>query len=61
MTVPAFPDRAGIESRQLAALRGMMQEIVPRNRFYTRKLGVSAPPLFASLAEFRERVPFTVK
>jgi phenylacetate-CoA ligase len=61
MTVPDFPDRAAIEAQQLAALRGMMQEIIPRNCFYARKLGVTAPPRFASLAEFRERVPFTVK
>src|SRR5262249_8443493 len=44
-----------------AALRGMMEEIVPRNRFYTRKLGAASPPVFASLAEFRKRVPFTFK
>jgi len=51
-----------LEQQQLAALNRLIAEIVPRNRFYQRKLteagGLAG---FGSLAEFRARMPFTTK
>ena len=50
------------EERQLAALNQLVAEIAPTNRFYRRKL-TEAGGLegFASLAEYRARMPFTAK
>jgi phenylacetate-CoA ligase len=57
-----FPDRAQIEEAQLAALQRMIAELVPRNRFYTRKWqGTGLADGIGSLAEFYARAPFTVK
>jgi phenylacetate-CoA ligase len=55
-------DRSDLEARQLDALRRMLDELLPRNRFVTERLaraGVTAP--VESLDEFFERVPFTKK
>lgn len=50
------------EERQLAALNRLIAEIAPTNSFYRRKLA-AADGLggFASLADFRARLPFTTK
>jgi phenylacetate-CoA ligase len=61
MTVAAFPDRARIEAQQSAQLRVMLNELVPRNRFYTQKLEPASPGEITSLDEFFARVPFTFK
>ena len=51
-----------LEQQQLAALNRLVAEIAPTNRFYQRKLaaadGLSG---FASLTDFRVRMPFTTK
>lgn len=53
---------AAIGDQQLAALNRLIAGIAPTNQFYRRKLaaanGLSG---FASLADFRERMPFTTK
>lgn len=49
--------RGEIEAGQLERLRLLFAEILPANLFYAQKL--TGP--VASLAEFRERVPFTYK
>ncbi|MEO7412918.1 MAG: AMP-binding protein [Opitutaceae bacterium] len=53
---------AAIEQQQLAALNRLIAGIAPTNRFYQSKLamarGLSG---FESLADFRERMPFTTK
>lgn len=53
---------SALADRQLAALNRLIAEIGPRNSFYRPKL-VAAGGLngFSSLAEFRERMPFTAK
>lgn len=53
---------ASLEQQQLAELNRLIAVIAPSNRFYQRKLD-AARGLggFASLAEFRERMPFTRK
>lgn len=58
----APPDRSAIEAHQLRELRQLLAALIPNNAFYTAKLeaaGVSAE--LASLQEFFERVPFTLK
>ena len=62
LTPSGIPDRSGIEARQLEKLRALVAVLVPGNAFYTRKLraaGFEGSP--ASLREFSERAPFTVK
>ena len=52
----AFPDRGIIEAQQLEKLRALLEELLPANRFYTRKLdeaGVGKD--LASLAEFTSK------
>jgi phenylacetate-CoA ligase len=57
-----FPDRAAIESRQLARVRALLARLVPHNRFYTQKLAAARlSGGLSSLAEFFARVPFTTK
>lgn len=53
---------AATEQHQLAALNRLIAEIAPSNAFYRRKL-TAADGLagFASLANFRARMPFTTK
>jgi phenylacetate-CoA ligase len=50
------------DERQLAALNRLVAEIAPSNQFYRRKL-TNAAGLngFTSLADYRERMPFTTK
>lgn len=51
-----------IEQQQLAALNRLIAEIAPTNRFYRGKLAAAAGLAgFASLADFRARMPFTSK
>jgi phenylacetate-CoA ligase len=45
---------------QLEALNVLAGEVLPGNAFYARKLAGVVPP-FASIEDFRERVPFTTK
>lgn len=51
-------DRAQLEQLQLNKLQAMLDEILPRNRFYADKLGPRARP--STWDEFR-RLPFTTK
>lgn len=53
-----FPDRTTVTTHQLAALRALWAELIPRNRFYAQKLPADTPQ---SLEEFFARVPFTTK
>lgn len=48
-----------LADRQLEALRRLLGEILPANRFYSGRLGESVD--FESLEEFSRRVPFTTK
>jgi phenylacetate-CoA ligase len=58
----SFPSRAEIESQQLELLRGLVAELIPGNKFYTRKLeGAGVGFDVASLADFSARFPFTTK
>jgi phenylacetate-CoA ligase len=51
-----------LASSQLAALNRLLAAIVPTNRFYRRKLDAAGVgESFATLAEFRARMPFTTK
>lgn len=62
LTASSFPDRDSLHAHQLARLRELLAALLPHNAFYARKLqaaGVNAK--IASLEEFRERVPFTLK
>lgn len=53
---------AALEPQQLAALNRLVAEIGPTNRFYRAKLtAADALGGFASLADFRARMPFTTK
>ncbi|HWD19028.1 MAG TPA: AMP-binding protein [Verrucomicrobiae bacterium] len=54
------PSRAEIEAGQLARLRHLVAEMLPRNGFYRAKLG-GLNPAVASLADFSARFPFTTK
>jgi phenylacetate-CoA ligase len=56
-----LPDRAAIEAGQLGALRAMIAELIPDNRFYTRKLSTAGATEMSSLDEFFTRIPFTFK
>lgn len=51
-----------LADRQLAALNRLIAAITPGNRFYQPKLSAAKGSAgFASLAEFRARMPFTTK
>jgi phenylacetate-CoA ligase len=51
-----------IAHEQLVALNRLIAEIAPRNQFYRRKLAAADGwEGFASLAHYRERMPFTTK
>lgn len=52
-------DRPTLEAMQLAKLRAMLSEVLPRNPFQARKLGVSVPRL-ESMADLRA-LPLTTK
>ena len=56
------PDRSAIESAQLEQLRELVAELIPANKFYTRKLESAGVGFdVASLADFSARFPFTTK
>jgi phenylacetate-CoA ligase len=58
----SFPSRAEIESQQLELLRGLVTELIPGNKFYTRKLESAGVGFdVASLADFSARFPLTTK
>jgi phenylacetate-CoA ligase len=62
MARSAHPDRAAIEATQLEALRTLVAELIPANKFYTQKLeDVGVGFDIASLADFSARFPFTTK
>lgn len=62
MAVSEHPDRAAIEAAQLEALRELVAELIPANRFYTHKLqGAGVGFDIASLADFASRFPLTTK
>ena len=52
-------DREALTQLQLTRLRAGPAEILPRNAFYSRKLGQS-PPILRSLADLMA-LPFTTK
>jgi phenylacetate-CoA ligase len=57
-----FPTRAEIEAVQIERLRSLVAELIPANRFYTRKLQDAGAGFdVASLREFSKRFPFTTK
>src|SRR6476660_1993617 len=57
-----FPNRAAIHSHQLEMLRSLMAELLPANKFYSRKLESRAITFdVASLRDFSLRFPFTLK
>lgn len=56
------PDRAAIESAQLEQLRALVAELIPANKFYSRKLQDAGAGFdIASLEDFSARFPFTTK
>jgi phenylacetate-CoA ligase len=58
----SFPSRAEIESHQLELLRGLITELIPGNKFYTRKLEAAGVWFdVATLADFSARFPLTTK
>lgn len=58
----AHPDRPAIEAVQLERLRGVLTELIPANRFYTRKFeAVGVGFDVASLADFSQRFPVMTK
>ena len=59
---PGFPDRSSVEAHQLSKLRALLSALLPNNPFYSGKLrAADVHPNLASLEEFFERVPFTLK
>jgi phenylacetate-CoA ligase len=62
MSPSGHPDRAAIEAGQLDSLQGLLAELIPANRFYTRKLQATGLGFdVGSLADFSRRFPFTSK
>lgn len=56
------PARSEIEAQQLEALRSLLAELFPGNRFYSQKLNAAGITFdVASLADFTARFPFTSK
>src|SRR5262245_18978088 len=57
-----FPSRAAIVQSQIAQLGGLIDALIPANRFYANKLSQADPPKpFRGLEDFAKRVPFTTK
>jgi phenylacetate-CoA ligase len=57
-----FPNRAEIETAQLAQLRKLLGQVLPANQFYARKFAAAGcNASIDSLEQFRARVPFTTK
>jgi phenylacetate-CoA ligase len=62
MDGPSFSDRASIEAHQLERLRELLGVLLPANRFYSTKFQDSGlDHRVASLQQFFERAPFTLK
>lgn len=62
LTTSGFPDRSTVEAHQLAKLRALLATLLPNNPFYSgRCRAAGVHPNLASLEEFFERVPFTLK
>src|SRR5258706_1346751 len=62
MTPIPHPDRAAIEAGQLEQLRSLVAELIPANKFYTRKFQAAGVGFdIASLEDFCARFPFTTK
>lgn len=62
MVSSEHPDRAAIASAQLEQLRTLVAELIPANKFYTRKLQAAGVGFdLASLADFSRRFPCTTK
>ncbi len=60
MNVPEPKDRAALEELQLEKLRRLLDAVLPRNPFWSRKLPGVRPSEFGSLGDLR-RLPFTTK
>ena len=61
LTVTSFSNRRTLEAHQLAKLRALLASL-SKNPFYSGKFrAASVPQNLASLEEFFERVPFTLK
>ncbi|NLX96343.1 MAG: phenylacetate--CoA ligase [Rhodopirellula sp.] len=61
-TLTSSPARAAIRQKQLTALKGLLAELVPGNRFYTPILRAARlDGSIGSLQEFFEKMPFTEK
>jgi phenylacetate-CoA ligase len=62
MARPSFPDGSSLEARQLERLRELLGTLLPANRFYSTKFQDSGlDQHIASLEQFFERAPFTLK
>jgi len=58
----ALMTREQIRTDQLAKLRAMMGELIPRNQFYTARFTAAGiTPRIASLDEFAQQMPMTTK
>jgi phenylacetate-CoA ligase len=57
-----WKNRDELEENQNAAIQRLLEEVIGRNQFYTRKLegaGIFGPAI--SIEEFKEKVPFTTR
>ena len=62
LTASGFPDRRALEAHQLGQLQALLAALRASNPFYSEKLGAArVDSNLASLAEFFERISFTVK
>ena len=62
MTPSGFPDRRTLEADQLGKLKTLLGTLLAGNPFYSGKLRAAGlGPDVASLDQYRERMPFTVK
>jgi phenylacetate-CoA ligase len=62
MTGPFQSDRRTLELNQLTQLRSLLAELIPGNKFHSRKLEAAWVGFdVASLADFTTRFPFTTK
>jgi len=58
----ALMTREQIRTDQLAKLRAMIGELIPRNQFYTARFSAAGiTPRIASLDEFAQQMPMTTK
>jgi len=55
-------NRQEIEAGQLEQIKSLLAELIPGNKFYSRKLAAAGITFdVASLEDFSERIPFTIK